>query len=82
MTCALSKVLQYLIEDGRKDALIPILAEIQECQIELFEEIYEGRRIVAEGEHVDSGQYHFDHWHTGIAESEVEDHGAVVELVN
>lgn len=77
-----SKVLEYLIEDGRKNDLIPILAEIQECQIELFEEIYEGRRIVAEGEHVDSGQYHFDHWHTGITESEVDDHGAVVELVN
>lgn len=76
-----SRVLQYLVEDGRKNDVFQILAEIQQHQIELFEEIYEGRKIVSEGEHVDSGQYHFDHWHTGIAESEVSDHGAVVELL-
>ncbi len=76
-----SRALQYLLEDGRKNDLIPILAEIQEYQITLFETIYEGRKIVSEGEHVDSGQYHFDHWHTGIAETEVDDHGAVVKLV-
>ena len=76
-----SRVLQYLVEDGRKNDVFQILAEIQQHQIEMFEEIYEGRKIVSEGEHVDSGQYHFDHWHSGITESEVGDHNAVVELL-
>lgn len=75
-----SKVLQYLIEDGRKNDLFPLLAEVQKEQIRLFEEIYKGRKVVAEGEHVDSGQYHFDHWHTGINEQEVSEHGAVVKI--
>jgi hypothetical protein len=69
-----------LIEDGRKSDLFPLLAEVQKEQIRLFEEIYKGRKVVAEGEHVDSGQYHFDHWHTGINEEEVGDHGAVVKM--
>lgn len=76
-----SKVLENLVKSGRKDDLLRVLAEIQQHQIELFEEIYEGRKIVSEGEHVDSGQYHFDHWHHGIKECKVSDHGAVVELV-
>lgn len=75
-----SKVLQYLIEDGRKKDLFPLLAAVQKEQIRLFEEIYKGRKVVAEGEHVDSGQYHFDHWHTGINEEDVSDHGAVVKI--
>lgn len=73
-----SKVLQYLLENGRKSELLPVLAEIQAEEIRLFEEIHHGRRILSNGEHTDSGQYHFDHWHSGIEEIEVHDHGAIV----
>lgn len=73
-----SRVLQYLLENGRKSDLLPILAEIQAEEIRLFEEFHPGRRILSNGEHTDSGQYHFDHWHSGIEETEVDDHGAIV----
>lgn len=73
-----SRVLQYLAEAGRTADLMPVLAEIQAEEIRLFEEIHPGRRIKSEGEHTDSGQYHFDHWHTGIEKVEVDDQGAIV----
>ena len=73
-----SRVLQYLAEAGRTADLMPVLAEIQAEEIRLFEEIHPGRRIKSEGEHTDSGQYHFDHWHTGIEKVVVDDQGAIV----
>jgi hypothetical protein len=73
-----SRALQYLLEDGRKRDLLPILAEIQLEEIRLFEEVHPGRQIESEGEHTDSGQYHFDHWHSGIKEVEVGDHNATI----
>ena len=73
-----SRVLQYLVEAGRKNDLIPILAEIQAEEIRLFEEIHPNRQVKSDGEHTDSGQYHFDHWHSGIKEVEVDDHGAMI----
>jgi len=76
-----SRVLEGLLAKGRLADLIPILDQIQKYQIQLFEKIYEGRKIVSEGEHVDAGQYHFDHWHTGVEITKVDDHGAVVELL-
>ena len=48
-----SRVLQDLVEDGRKEALRPILAEIQAEQIRLFEEVHPGRKVRSLGEHTD-----------------------------
>ena len=73
-----SRVLQYLIEQGRERELIPVLDQIRQEQKKLFEEIHPGRKIESEGEHTDSGQYHNDFWHSGMEEVEVDDHGAVV----
>lgn len=73
-----SRAVQYLIEAGRLSDLLPVLGEIQAEEIRLFEEIHPGRKVLSEGEHTDSGQYHYDHWHAGIEEIEVKDHGAVV----
>jgi hypothetical protein len=74
-----SRVIQLLIENGRKNDLLPILDEIRLEQIRIFEKIHPGRKVRSLGEHTDSGQYHLDHWHSGIEEVLVEDSCAIIE---
>lgn len=73
-----SRVIQYLLEAGRAKHLIPVVAEIATEEIRLFEEVHPDRKVKSGGEHTDSGQYHFDHWHSGISEIVVTDHKAIV----
>lgn len=60
-----SRVIQYLLEEGRDDQVQTSLERIQAKKVELYERIYH-RKVLFSAEHTDSGQHHNDLWHTGI----------------
>jgi hypothetical protein len=62
-----SRVIQYLLESGRRGVVLEAVQAIREKKIELFERIY-GRKVMFVAEHDDSGQLHTDLWHYGISD--------------
>ena len=74
-----SRVIQYLLEAGKKEEVEQLVAEIRAEKIRLFERLYH-RDVVAMAEHPDAGQYHHDLWHCGIRLTKVQDDGGTESL--
>lgn len=72
-----SRAIQKLLACGKKREARELADKARDECIRLFEHRYH-RDVRAVGEHTDSGQLHFDLWHTGICEVEVSDSRADV----
>jgi hypothetical protein len=79
-----SRAIQKMLSAGKTAEARELVDKIRDECIRLFQTIYH-RDVRAVSEHTDSGQLHFDLWHSGIRDVEVHDSCADVidgKLVN
>lgn len=72
-----SRAVEKMLSAGKVNEARELVDKIRDECIRLFQEIYH-RDVRAVAEHTDSGQLHFDLWHTGIREVVVQDSCAKV----
>lgn len=65
-----SRALEYLAAREPASLMDELLRSVRAEKVRLFEEIY-GRKVLADGEHFDSGHYHNDIWSYSTQEKEV-----------
>lgn len=72
-----SRALEYLAAREPRSMMAELLSAVRAEKVRLFEEIY-GRKVLAAGEHCDSGHYHNDIWHYSSEEMKVGDETVII----